>query len=446
MPQPLLNFDTGAAGRPLRIAFVSTHPPRQCGIATFTSDLAAAVTSADYAVKTEWVAIDEAEASHPYGSEVHWHIRQGDAGSYRAAAEQLNAAPVDLVSIQHEFGLYGLWGDTFDDHLLPFLKALRKPAITTLHTILPQPSPSVRAAVQAIGAYSEAVVAMADVACRILVETYGVEERKVHVIPHGVPPIQPRGRTHIKQTLGLSNRTIISTFGLVDPRKGLEYMIGAMTAVVERHSDALYMIIGRTHPELVRRNGETYRKGLIDLVAARGLSEHVAFVDEYLVLDEVIRYLLASDVYVTPYLDPNQITSGTLAYALGAGKAIVSTRYLHAVESLAGERGILADFHSERSLADGVLRILDNPAVKRHIEHRAYAYGRRMAWPEVGQRTLELYRQVVATRTEPAVEPVRLPDRSAHGRSLPWGGGGVETGTKAALLIPNGGPNSREES
>ncbi len=438
MPEPVWALH-GTLSNPLSIAFVSTHPPRQCGIATFTSDLADAIVNADSSVRTWWAALDEAASSHPYGSEVQWHIRQGDPASYRAAAEQINAAPVDIVSIQHEFGLYGLWGETFTDHLTPFLQALRKPVVTTLHTVLPQPSSSVRAAVQTIGAYSEAVVAMAEVACRILVQTYGVEERKVQVIPHGVPPIQPRGRSRTKEALGLEGRTVICTFGLVDPRKGLEYMIRAMTAVVARHPDALYVIVGRTHPELVRREGESYRERLTGLVATHGLTDHVMFVDEYLELEQVIKYLLASDVYVTPYLDPNQITSGTLAYALGAGKAIVSTRYLHAVESLAGGRGLLADFHSEHSLADAVLGILDNPALKRQLEHRAYAYGRLMAWPEVGQRTLELYRRVAATGAGVVPELARVPDRLAAGRSMArTSAAGVETSAGAALLTPKG--------
>jgi polysaccharide biosynthesis protein PslF len=302
--------------------------------------------------------------------------------------------------VQHEFQLYGIWRnpDSFlEDHLAPFLETLRKPLVTTLHTVPPRPSASVREAVQRIGQRSQVVVAMAEVARHLLVTEYGLEPAKVVVIPHGMPAIEPRGRRHMKERLGLQGRTIVSTFGLVDPRKGLEYMIRAMPAVVERHPRALYLIVGKTHPELVRKLGEAYRNKLCDLAEALGLDQHVEFVDEYLTQRQIVDFLLASDVYVTPYLDPNQITSGTLAYALGAGKAIVSTRYLHATEALADGRGVLVDFQSEGQLAEAVLRILDDPEHKRQLERDAYAYGHQMTWPRVGERMLGLLREVAAS-------------------------------------------------
>jgi glycosyltransferase involved in cell wall biosynthesis len=395
-----------ADGRSLSIAFVSSCPPRQCGIATFTSDLARAVKAADPSVRISWAAINEAGSVNPYGPEVRWRIRQRQGASYREAAEQINASRVDVVSIQHEFGLYGIWGETFEDHLAEFLETLRKPAVTTLHSVIPNPSPSVRDAVRLIGRRSHIVVAMAELACHLLVDQYGLDADKVRVVPHGVPPIEPRGRTRMKKQLGFDGRTIISTFGLVDTRKGLEYMIRAMEAVVERHPDALYLIVGKTHPELVRRSGEAYRNELYELVEARGLDRHVAFVDQYLTQRQIVEYLLASDVYVTPYLDPNQITSGTLSYALGAGKAIVSTRYLHATEALAEGRGILVDFRSEEQLADAVLRILGDPAFKQQLERNAYAYGHEMAWPNIGRRMLGLFRAAAATGPAADLRPV----------------------------------------
>jgi len=217
----------------------------------------------------------------------------------------------------------------------------------------------------------------------------------VCVVPHGVPPVQPHGRTRIKEQLDLSGRTIITTFGLVDPRKGLEYMIEAMQVVRQHDSAALYLIVGKTHPDLVRSEGEAYRRKLWQLVKEYGLQQHVEFVDEYLTQAQIVDYLLASDVYVTPYLDPKQITSGTLAYALGAGKAIVSTPYPHAVEVLTAERGILVPFRSSSALAEATLRILGDPALKRQLEHAAYAYGRETAWPRVGQRMLAILRSAV---------------------------------------------------
>ncbi len=391
-----LTSERGSAAKPLRIALVSTNPPRQCGIATFTYDLARAMQIAHPDARLWWAAIDEEQSAHVYGPEVRWRIRQRDRGSYQRAAWEINQSNVDVVSVQHEFGLYGIWGETFEDHLAPFLETLTRPLVTTLHTILPNPSPSVREAVRRIGRHSRALVVMAHRARHILEHEYGIDPVGVHVIPHGVPATEPRGRQRIQQLLGLRDRSVISTFGLVSPRKGLEHMVRAMAEVIRTHPEALYMIVGKTHPELMRYQGEVYRAELTALVRACGLDEHVAFVDEYLTQQDIVDYLLASDVYVTPYLDPNQITSGTLAYALGAGKAIVSTPYLYANEVLADDRGILVDFGSHRGLADGVLRILDDDGLKRRLERNAYEYGRLMAWPYIGEQVMRLCRAIAA--------------------------------------------------
>jgi glycosyltransferase involved in cell wall biosynthesis len=394
-----------AAGRSLTVAFVATAPPRQCGIATFTSDLAHAVRAADPTLRASWAAIADAGAAGPYGTDVRWVIRQGDPASYAEAARAINAADVDVVSVQHEFGLYGIWGEVFEDHLPPFLDALRRPLVTTLHTVLPEPSPSVREAVRRVGRRSQAVVVMAETARRLLAGVYGLDGDTIHVIRHGVPSIDPSGARGAKARLGFGGRTLISTFGLVDPRKGLEYMVGAMRLVAARHPDALYLIAGRTHPELVRREGEAYRERLRALVRDLGLDEHVAFVDRYLTDEQVVEYLLATDIYVTPYLDPNQITSGTLSYALGAGKAVVSTPYLHARESLAEERGLLVPFRSEAALAEAALYLLEQPSFKARLERNAYLYGRDMAWPAIGVRTAKLYREVAAGAVAGGVPP-----------------------------------------
>ncbi|HUQ16463.1 MAG TPA: glycosyltransferase family 4 protein [Candidatus Saccharimonadales bacterium] len=380
----------------MKVAFVATKIPRRCGIATYTEDLRAAVQAADPAVRTVHAAIDEASAVRAYSADVRWRIRQGDPESYRAAATALNGGGVDVVNLQHEFGLYGAWkDDVFDDHLRPFLDELRVPLVATLHSLPPEPSDSMRDAIRAIAGRAEVVVVMAQLAARLLAERYGVATRPV-VIPHGMPAIARSGRHRLKRQLGIAGRTVISTFGLVDPRKGLEYMIEAMPEIVERFPSCIYLIVGQTHPELLRSAGEAYRNELVARVTRLGLGDHVGFVNQYLTQREIVDHLLASDVYVTPYLDPNQITSGTLAYALGAGKAIVSTRYLHAIEALADDRGLLVDFRSAAQLATGVLVLLSDPARKEEMERRAYAYGAEAAWPAVGRHTLELMRDVVA--------------------------------------------------
>jgi glycosyltransferase involved in cell wall biosynthesis len=379
----------------MRIAFVSSSVPRRCGIATFTADVMAAVKAADPTVRCSIVAIDEPNSARAYGPEVRGRIRQREPGSYRAAAALLNAATVDVVNLQHEFGLYGVWkDDVYEDHLRPFLDELRKPVLTTLHSVPPHPSESMREAVRNIAARSDEVIVMAHTAARLLVSDYGITKTPV-VIPHGMPAIEPIGRHHLKRKLGMEGRTIISTFGLVDPRKGLEFVIGAMPSIVAHRPNALYLVVGQTHPELLKTQGETYRNTLERLVEDLGMSDHVAFVNEYLTQRDIVGYLLASDVYVTPYLDANQITSGTLAYALGAGKAIVSTPYLHAIEALADERGIIVPFRDAAAIADAVGRILDDPELKQRLERRAYAYGRQTAWPAVGRRVLALTQHVL---------------------------------------------------
>ena len=385
----------------MRIAFVASAMPRRCGIATFTGDLVAAVKAADPNARTLQVAIDEPSAARAYGPEVRWRIRQDDADTYRDAALALNASNVDFVNVQHEFGLYGVWHDgTYDDNLALFLEHLTKPVVVTLHTVPPTPEPWARDAIRAASERSDAVVVMAHTAARLLHDVYGIAKEPV-VIEHGMPAIEPRGRRRFKKQLGVEGRQIVSTFGLVDPRKGLEYVIEAMPGIVAANPSALYLIVGQTHPELLKREGEAYRNSLIEVARQKGVNEHVKFANQYLTQREIVEYLLASDVYVTPYLDPNQITSGTLAYALGAGKAVISTPYLHASEVLSEGRGILVPFRDSIAIGDAVDRVLADPVYKRGLEERAFAYGKQMAWPAIGKRVLALMQDVLDHHTEP---------------------------------------------
>jgi predicted GH43/DUF377 family glycosyl hydrolase/glycosyltransferase involved in cell wall biosynthesis len=399
----------------MRVAFVSTYPPRRCGIATFTSDLLAAVHEADGTVRTDVAAIDERLVVRAYGREVKWRVSQGTPEGYAGAAHAIAASDVDVVCVQHEFGLYGVWRDegwegdrwiegTYEDHLTAFLEEVRKPTLVTFHTVLPEPTPAVREAVRHIAAAADGLVVMAESAVGILSGVYHVT-KPVTVIQHGMPHIEPHGRRHLKRKLGLDGRQIVSTFGLVGPGKGLEYVIEAMPAVVARHPEALYLIAGQTHPELLRRHGEAYRNKLTGIVESLGLQDNVAFVNQYLLQKDLIEFLLASDVYVTPYLDPNQITSGTLSYALGAGKAVVSTPYLHAKEALAEDRGILVDFRSPEALADAMNALLEDPGLKTRLERNAYAYANEFTWPKTGVRFLQTFEDLVAS--VPAVRPAR---------------------------------------
>lgn len=354
----------------------------------------AAVKAADPSIACRVAAIDEPNEVRPYGGEVRWRIRQGHATNYRAAAVAINRSSADIVNVQHEFGLYGTWTDgVYEDHLRPFLEALRKPVVTTLHTVPPEPTPSMRDAIRSAVELSNAIVVMADAAAVILADRYGIAEVPI-VIPHGMPAIQPKGRVRMKKKLGVPGQTIISTFGLVDPRKGIEYMIEAMPAIIASHPAALYLIAGQTHPELRRNEGERYRNQLVETIKRLGVQDHVSFIDEYMAQRDIIELLLASDVYVTPYLDPHQITSGTLAYALGAGKAIVSTAYVHAREALADGRGILVPFRDSAALAEAVKSLLDHPDLKQALERASYAYANDMSWPRTGEHWLALMRVV----------------------------------------------------
>ncbi|OGO73196.1 MAG: hypothetical protein A3G84_00580 [Chloroflexi bacterium RIFCSPLOWO2_12_FULL_71_12] len=382
----------------MRVAFVSSAVPRRCGIATFTSDLAAGVRMADPAVRIQFAAIDEPFAARPYGSTVAWRIAQEDPASYAAAARAISRSSVDVVNLQHEFGLYGVWQDgRYEDHLRVFLDACTKPTVTTFHTVPPIPEPWMLAAVRDAADRSAAIVVMSATGARLLREVYGVSKVPV-VIEHGMPVIEPRGRRRLKRALAMEDRSVISTFGLVDPRKGLEHVVEAMPGILAKDPRALYLVIGQTHPELQKRQGESYRNSLIETARRVGVTGSLRFVNEYLTQGEIVEYLLASDVYVTPYLDPAQITSGTLAYALGAGKAIVSTPYLHASEVLADGRGIVVPFRDPAAIAAAVGGILKDPVRKRALEERAYAYGRATTWPAIGAQVLTLMRHVVASR------------------------------------------------
>ncbi len=391
----------------MHVAFVSSVVPRRCGIATYTSDLADGVAAADPKIRVSFAAIDEPFAARTYGADVRWRIEQDDAATFAAAGRAIGASDVDVVNLQHEFGLYGRWQDGgYDDHLRRFLDACPTPVVTTFHTVPPVPEPWMRTVLRDAADRSAAVVVMSTTGARLLREVYAISKTPI-VIAHGMPVIQPKGRRRLKRQLGMEDRTLVSTFGLVDPRKGLEYVVEALPGIVAGHPRAVYLVIGQTHPELLKREGESYRNSLIETARRVGVTAQLRFVNEYLTQREIVEYLLATDVYVTPYLDPGQITSGTLAYALGAGKAIVSTPYLHAREVLADDRGVLVPFRDAPAIAAAVIGILDDPVRKSALEQSAYAYGRTTTWPAIGAQVLTLMRHVAAARPRIGAAPIR---------------------------------------
>ena len=373
--------------------FLGSYPPRECGIATFTKDLVDAYQRFS-SVTPSVVAIEEPGApARPYDERVWSHLIQDDRTSYRAAARAIDQHPSDVLCVQHEYGLFG--GDQ-GAWVLDLLDAVRKPVAVSLHTVLPDPTPSHRDVARRLVDRADAIVTLSATGRSILTDRYGADPAKLHVIHHGVPDVPFRSTDEAKRALGLENRLTISTFGLISRGKGLEYAIEAMREVAKLHPTALYLILGQTHPSVRRHEGETYRASLQATIAEYGLENNVVLVDRYLAFDELLQYLSATDIYLTPYINPDQIVSGTLAYAVGCGKAIVSTPYLYARELLANGRGFLAEFRDAGSIAARAIALLDDPLLRRATERRAYRFGRLMTWPHVAAAYASLFGGLVA--------------------------------------------------
>ena len=393
--------------RALRAAFVGTYPPRQCGIATFTSDLAEAVAtpgpasdgraiwartgSARSAATVDIVAIDDEQRDFP--AEVRLRLRADRPADYLGVADRLNRVSYDVVSVQHEFGIYG---GPDGERVLDLLDELEIPVVTTLHTVLAHPSDHQRRIVREIGRSSSRVVVLSHAAANRLPSIYDVDPTTVRVIPHGVPDLPFVDPETIKPLVGLSGRPTVLSFGLLSPGKGYELAIRAMSAVVREVKNACYVILGATHPELRRREGEAYRESLQVLVAELGLGRHIRFVDAYVDMSTLGRWLRAADVFVTPYPGAEQVASGTLAYALGTGKALVSTPYAYAQELLADGRGRLVPFGDSVVMGREIARFLTDHRARDEARRLAYEHGRKMIWPVVGAAYRRLFVEVVA--------------------------------------------------
>lgn len=375
--------------------YVSTYPPSECGIATFCKDVASSVAKYTPFSKPSVIAIKREHEIEPYDRVVRYQILKENKQSYLDAAKFINDSSIDIVSLQHEYGIFG--GDD-GEYVLDFLEALEKPAVATLHTVLQRPSPNQKRILQEIGRLCECVITMIKTGRRILLDTYDIDPKKATVIPHGVPNVHRVSASSVKRALGISNTHIISTFGLINRGKGIEHVIRAMPKILEKHPNTVYLVLGETHPGVRKHEGESYRNMLGDIISELGLEEHVRFNNRFLALSELVRYLCATDVYVTPYLSKDQICSGTLAYAVGCGKAILSTPYLYAEEVLGEGRGMLVEFESPDSIAENVNKILDNKDLKESLETNAYKYGRRAAWFNVAVDYLDLFDRVVTQR------------------------------------------------
>ncbi len=383
----------------LTVGILSTYPPRECGIATFSRDLVRELREAG--VRPVVVAMDDENGAYRYGPEVGERIREAHLEDYRAAALRLNREPVDVVNVQHEFGIFGgEWGE----NLLEFLDCLERPVVTTLHTVLSNPPTKARQILRTLCRRSAAVVVLSPSAVDLLEERYGVPRSRVHMIWHGVPTVDRVPREVAKARLGLVGRWVLTTFGLVSPGKGIEDVLDALPAIATVSPNVLYLVLGETHPNLRRREGEWYRAMLLERVQRLGIQDLVRFENRYMDDEELIRYLQATDVYLTPYLNPDQIVSGTLSWAMACGCAVVSTPYRYAQDVLNDGRGVLVPFRSPKAIATAVIDLLSDPERRERVGERAWQFAQQMRWPVVARMYASLFRQVVhSVQVEAAV-------------------------------------------
>ena len=377
---------------------MSTFPPRECGIATFTKDL---VDSMDKkfnpALKSEVLAInDDGSSIYNYDGKVSFQLDQTDMEGYISIAKEVNdRKDIKLVNIQHEFGIFG---GNAGDHLLPFLEKVKKPVVVTFHSVVPNPDEHKKMMVNHIFRKASAVVVMAKESVRILKDDYGVNDsKKIFFVPHGVPEVMFNPENS-GGNVRLENRIILSTFGLMNRGKGIEYVIESLPQIVKNFPEIIYLVIGETHPQVRKKEGESYRNSLINLVEELGLRDNVRFYNKYLTLAEIIAYLNATDIYISPSLDENQTVSGTLSYALGCGKAIISTSTVYAKEVLAKNRGILVDFRNPETIGNAIFTLLSDKKLKERMEKNAYELGRKMIWPNVAAEYLMLFNNVTKLR------------------------------------------------
>ena len=402
--------------RQIRIAVIGNHLPRQCGIATFTTDLCNAVAAEYGAAQLLVVAINDGQSSYLYPERVRFEISEGDVASYREAAEFLNAENVDLVCLQHE---YGIFGGKSGNYIIELLKHLNMPVITTLHTVLREPNLDQRVVMHKIAARSERLIVMSQHSSRILQEVFRVPAEKIDLIPHGIPDLPFEQPDLYKSRFSCQGKSVLLTFGLLSPNKGFESVIQAMPSILARHSNAVYMIAGATHPHVRAVEGDRYRLELQALAKKLGVERQVLFVNRFVAPEEMAALVGSADIYVTPYCHEAQAVSGTLAYALGAGKAIISTPYWHAAEVLDHGRGLLVPFESPAAIAKATIKLLDDDKARQAMRERAYLYARPMVWKRVAQSYMAAFLRARTRYTEPVHERFAV-QVSAKGAEQPF--------------------------
>ena len=406
-----------------RLAFIGNSLPRRCGIATFTTDLQQAIATSGADVETAIVAMTDHGHAYDYPSVVRLQVNDDRIEDYVHAADFLNAGQFEAVSLQHEFGIFG--GEA-GGHIMALLSRLTMPIVTTLHTVLSEPTPGQRSVLDRIVEASSKVVVMAEKGRELLRTVYRAPAEKIEVIPHGIPDFPFVEPDRAKAKFGFSGRAVILTFGLLSPNKGIEVMIDAMPSILKSRPDAVYVVLGATHPNLVRNQGEAYRESLVARVRELGVEDHVVFLDQFVDQATLLDFISMCDVYVTPYLNEAQMTSGTLAYSFGLGKAVVSTPYWHARELLADGRGILVPFGDAAAIGSEIAALLTDDARRQAMRERAYASSRSMTWERTAERYLAVFEsarrghrlRVIAGRDQSAPSHVQAPPEMQIGHLL----------------------------
>jgi glycosyltransferase involved in cell wall biosynthesis len=416
-----LTIDLEASSLPLptRIAFIGNYLPRECGIATFTTDLCTAVAEEYGEGRLFAIPVNDPESSYEYPQQVRLELEQEDIASYERAAEFLNYNGNDLVCLQHEYGIYG---GSAGRYILALLRRLKMPLVTTLHTVLREPDPNQRIVLEEIAQLSDRLIVMSELAAQLLCEVYSVPRGKIDVIPHGVPDMHFMDPNYFKDRFGTEGKSVLLTFGLLSPNKGIENVIRALPAILARHPNVVYIVSGVTHPHIRKREGECYREGLQALAKELGVTSHLILNNRFVSAEELIEHVGAADIYITPYRQEAQVVSGTLAIALGAGKAIISTPYWHAKELLAEKRGVIVPFDNPGAIAESVLALLENDAERHAMRKRAYLYSRGTTWPKTARAYMASFQRARferSLRPKPAQQDDSNVDRSDSIDRLP---------------------------
>lgn len=371
-----------------KIAFISDYPPRKCGIATFTQDLRNAISSQYPHSDTFIISVNDIVEGYNYPPEVRFEIQHNDISTYRNAADYLNFNPADIISVQHEFGIFG---GSAGNYLLSILKDIKIPVVTTFHTILKNPDPEQMKVMRELIRLSARYVVMSETGKEFLEQIYNADPVRIDVIPHGIPDMPFVDPNFYKDQFGVEGKNVILTFGLISPGKGIENVLKALPKVIRKYPNTVYIVLGATHPNLLRQQGESYRLSLERLANDLGINKNVIFYNRFVSLDELKEFIGAADIYVTPYLNEAQITSGTLSYAFGCGKAVISTPYWHAKELLSDDRGILVPFNDPNAIADAIELLISNETLRHSMRKRAYIIGREMIWSNVAHLYMESF-------------------------------------------------------